>query len=68
MKRNTTNFSCVCNIILTFEKRYQSTPAGDGTLSVELTESELHVKQRNTTDHQHHAVGNQKCTCEEKYE
>lgn len=44
---------------ITFQKWYQTTPACDSTPLVELTERELHVEQRYTTNHQHYAVGNQ---------
>jgi len=47
--------------IITFQKRYQSTPTRDGTPFIELTECELHVEQRYTADDQHYAIGNEKC-------
>lgn len=38
-------------------------PEADGTLSVELTEDQLHVEEGNGTEDQHEGVGDKESTC-----
>jgi len=52
----------------TFEERHQPPPASDGSFSVELTQRQLHVEQRDAPDKQHYQVRHQERTCwAEKY-
>lgn len=47
----------------TFEERHQPPPASDGSFSVELTQRQLHVEQRDAPDKQHYQVRHQERTC-----
>lgn len=43
-------------------------PYGYGSGSVELSQSQLHVKERHTTKDGHQDVGNEESTCTEMHE